>query len=273
VSTDLATAEVYLQGAHVTAYQPRGHAPVLFLSEASRFAPGAPIRGGIPIAFPWFGRRADDPDAPLHGPARLVAWTPTAATVDAAGTVSLTFELTRVTDARWPDGSALLYQVEIGREIRLTLEIENRGSGPLAFEEALHTYLAVADVRRITLTGLEGAAYLDESDAFARKREGTAPLALRGETDRIYDDTDTTCVVWDPVNARRLEVVKTGSAATVVWNPGPIRARALPDLGDEEWPAFLCVESGNVGRAGVTIAGGARHRLTVGLRSAPWHGA
>jgi len=91
VTTSLARAEIYVQGAHVAAYTPSGGAPVLFLSEASRFAPGAPIRGGIPIASPWFGRRADDPDAPLHGPARLIAWTLTEAMVDAAGTVSLTF--------------------------------------------------------------------------------------------------------------------------------------------------------------------------------------
>jgi D-hexose-6-phosphate mutarotase len=59
VATPVARAEVYLQGAHVTAYAPRGGAPVLFLSRASRFERGAPIRGGIPIVFRGSaGRRA-----------------------------------------------------------------------------------------------------------------------------------------------------------------------------------------------------------------------
>ena len=147
--------------------------------------------------------------------------------------------------AEWPAGARLRYRVEIGPALRLTLEVENRGPAPFAFEEALHTYLAVEDVERISVTGLEGAAFVDETDDFARKREGEAPLVVRGETDRIYDDTRATCVVRDPVGRRRLEIVKTGSEATVVWNPGA--ARALPDLAADEWPRFLCVESGNVG--------------------------
>ena len=271
VTTPLARAEVYLQGAHVTAYAPHGSAPVLFLSRASRFAPGVPIRGGIPLVFPWFGRKAGDPAAPLHGPARLAAWSLEAATVDTAGVVDLAFGLADVAAAGWPAGCALRYHVGIGPALRLALEVENRGPGPFVFEEALHTYLAVDDVERISVTGLEGAAFLDETEGFARKRDDAAPLVVRGETDRIYDETRATCVVRDPVARRRLEIVKTGSEATVVWNPGA--ARALPDLGGDEWPRFLCVESGNVGRGAVTVAPGARHRLTVSIRCEPWHGA
>jgi D-hexose-6-phosphate mutarotase len=160
---------MYLQGAHVTAYAPRGGGPVLFLSRASRFARGAPIRGGIPLVFPWFGRKTGAPDAPLHGPARLLAWSLEAATIDAAGVVAFTFGLADVAAAGWPAGVALRYRVEIGAELRLALEVENRGRAPLAVEEALHTYLAVDDVARISVIGLEGAAFLDETEAFARK--------------------------------------------------------------------------------------------------------
>ena len=77
----------------------------------------------------------------------------------------------------------------------------------------------------------------------------------------------------DPLARRRVEIVKTGPDATIVWNPGAARARTLPDLGTDEWPTFLCVESGNVGRGAVTVASGARHRLAVSIRSEPWHGA
>jgi D-hexose-6-phosphate mutarotase len=271
VATPLARAEVYLQGAHVTAYAPRDGPPVLFLSRASRFAPGVPIRGGIPLVFPWFARKAGDPAAPLHGPARLAAWSLEAATVDTAGDVNLVFGLADVAAAGWPAGGVLRYHVGLGSALRLALEVENRGPGPFVFEEALHTYLAVDDVERISVTGLEGAAFLDETEGFARKRDRAAPLVVRGETDRIYDETRATCVVRDPVARRRLEIVKTGSAATVVWNPGA--ARALPDLGGDEWLRFLCVESGNVGRGAVTVSPGACHRLTVNIRSEPWHGA
>src|SRR5205807_9344732 len=69
-----AEAIIYLQGAHITHYQPAGQKPVLFLSSKSNFAPGKAIRGGIPIIFPWFGPKQDDPKAPMHGFARTLQW-------------------------------------------------------------------------------------------------------------------------------------------------------------------------------------------------------
>lgn len=196
-------------------------------------------------------------------------WDLEAARADAAGVVQLTFGLAPVAEPAWPDGCRLRYHVEVGGALRLALEVDNRGPAPVTFEDALHTYLAVADVAGVTVAGLEGAAFLDEADGFARKRGESTPLRIRGETDRVYDDSAATCVVEDPGARRHLEVAKTGSMATVVWNPGPARARVLPDLRDDEWPAFLCVESGNVGAGAVTLAPGDRHRLAVSIRSTP----
>ena len=42
ITTPACTAELYLQGAHITAWQPAGTEPVLFLSDRSAFAPGSP---------------------------------------------------------------------------------------------------------------------------------------------------------------------------------------------------------------------------------------
>ena len=53
VTSALAEAHIYLHGAHVTHFQPHGQAPVLFLSGRSFFETGQPIRGGVPICFPW----------------------------------------------------------------------------------------------------------------------------------------------------------------------------------------------------------------------------
>src|SRR4051812_26214349 len=76
ISTDLASAEIYLHGAHVTHFQPRDSPhPLLWMSKSSLFKPDKAIRGGIPICFPWFGPKADDPKAPAHGFARTREWT------------------------------------------------------------------------------------------------------------------------------------------------------------------------------------------------------
>src|SRR6201747_2142365 len=80
VTTAHATATIFLQGAHLTAWQAGSQQPVIFLSRKSEFLPGKPIRGGIPIAFPWFATdskpdRINGHPGPSHGFARLSEWT------------------------------------------------------------------------------------------------------------------------------------------------------------------------------------------------------
>ena len=69
-----AEGEMYLHGAHVTSWKPGGNDEVLFLSTKSRWQEGQAIRGGIPICFPWFRAKADDPKAPAHGFVRTKGW-------------------------------------------------------------------------------------------------------------------------------------------------------------------------------------------------------
>src|SRR2546422_11694393 len=54
--------EIYLHGAHITSWKPNGEEEVLFLSSQSRWEDDHAIRGGVPICFPWFGGKADDPN-------------------------------------------------------------------------------------------------------------------------------------------------------------------------------------------------------------------
>ncbi len=71
ITTGRSTAEIYLHGAHITGFQKNGEPPLLFLSAKSHFAPGQPIRGGVPICFPWFGNRDGQPS---HGFAYAFRW-------------------------------------------------------------------------------------------------------------------------------------------------------------------------------------------------------
>src|SRR5271165_1585484 len=69
-----AVGEIYLHGAHVTSWRPAGAEEVFFVSPQSRWEDGKAIRGGVPICFPWFGDKADDPKAPSHGFVRTKSW-------------------------------------------------------------------------------------------------------------------------------------------------------------------------------------------------------
>jgi len=262
LETPRAEARVALQGAHVTHWQPRGAEPVLFMSPRSVFAPGRAIRGGVPICYPWFGARADDPGAPAHGFARIRDWQLLERTDT---TLLLGLGSDAETRRLWPHDFRLRFRVAVGTTLELALEATNTSSAPVTIEMALHTYLRVTDVGAVTVTGLEGATYIDKVDGRARKQAGEAPLRFDGEVDRIFLNTTATCVVDDPRLRRRLVVEKTGSATTVVWNPGPTRAAALPDLGPDAWRTMVCVETANADDDRLTLAPGAVHRMSATL--------
>lgn len=249
ISTDLAEAEVYLHGAHLTHFQPRGHKPILFMSASSLFEPGKPIRGGVPVIFPWFGPHPTDKTLPLHGLVRTRTWQFISAARSDAEAVVLDFAISsdETMRAAWPHEFELEYSIAIGRRLTLTLAARNCGAEPITCETALHTYLAVGDVRQCRIHGLAGAGYLDKTDGMSRKTQGETALTLTGETDRVYGRHRGRCEVADPVLGRRLAVEKENSRTTVVWNPWIAKAKAMADFGDEEWPAMLCIESANAG--------------------------
>ena len=261
ITSRLATAHIYLHGAHVTHFQPTGQSPALFLSQASRFKSGTAIRGGVPVIFPWFGPRAGHPDAPMHGFARTMEWEveSVGSWVEGVVTVVLRLVADDATLAQWPHDFVLRHRITVGRTLEMALEIENWSGEAFRFEEALHTYLAVHDARQITITGVGGGEYLDKTDEFRRKKQDLAPIQLEGETDRIYLATRTACTLDDPASDRRLRVRKEGSDTTVLWNPWEARAAALPDFGNDEWPRMVCIETANAADDTVTLAPGGVH--------------
>jgi len=266
IETPHAEASIFLYGAHLTHYQARGGRPVLFTSTQSRFQRGQPIRGGVPIVLPWFGPHGVDPSAPMHGFARLAEWRMESVERTSDGSVLLIFGLdsARATHPAWPYAYAARYSVRIGPRLELSLEVTNPSDRTVTYEEALHTYLAVEDVRAVEIRGLADATYVDKTDGMKRKTQESEPLRITGETDRVYLGTQATCVLEDPAGGRRLFVEKWGSDATVVWNPWVAKARAMPDFGDEEWPRMLCIETANVGEYTIQLPPGARH--VVGAR-------
>jgi glucose-6-phosphate 1-epimerase len=73
--------------------------------------------------------------------------------------------------------------------------------------------------------------------------------------------------VHDPGWKRQLVVEKTGSDNTVVWNPWTAKAKAMPDFGDDEWLAMLCIETCNVREQAVIIAPGQSHAMAAVIRT------
>jgi glucose-6-phosphate 1-epimerase len=265
ITTPHAKATVYLQGAHVADWQPAGHQPVLFLSRRSDLAPGKAIRGGIPIAFPWFAARHDGKAGPSHGFARIQDWTLAFAAL-AGEDLHLTFTLgpTELSRSLGYDHFHLVYQLTIGRTLTMQLTVGNDANAPLVFEEALHTYYSIVDIHEVRVAGLDGTRYLDKMDDLREKMQHGA-ITITEPTDRVYLNTAAQCVLHDTTARRRITVAKTNSNTTVIWNPWESGTQKLPDLDPSEWHEFVAIETVNAAANAVTLAPGATHTMQAHL--------
>ena len=130
IETASATAEIYLHGAQVTAWKPADADEVLFLSEKSQWAEGKAIRGGIPVCFPWFRAKADDPQAPAHGFVRTKEWEVESITAEQDDSVCVRFSTGSDDTTRrwWPFDFRLEYRITVARDLKLELTMKNTGA-------------------------------------------------------------------------------------------------------------------------------------------------
>jgi D-hexose-6-phosphate mutarotase len=269
VTAPAASAEIYLHGAHVAAWQPAGEKEVLFVSEKSSWQDGKAIRGGIPICFPWFRAKADDPKAPSHGFVRTKEWQLESVKQEGESVVVLcSTESDESTRAWWPHSFRAVHRVSIGKSLRLQLRVTNTGDAPFHFEEALHTYFRVSQSSKIRVHGLDRIAYLDNVDGNKEKTQ-SGDIVFTAKTDNAYIDALGTAEVMDEDWGRILRTEKENSATTVVWNPSQDGAAAIADLGGDEWRQFACVEASNILSRAVSLAPGKEHTMHSTLSVVP----
>jgi glucose-6-phosphate 1-epimerase len=257
ITSPAAVGEMYLHGAHVTSWKPVGREEVLFLSSQSRWEHGHAIRGGVPICFPWFGGKADDPKAPAHGFVRTKAWQLESIAQAGDGfAVSMFTESDEDTKRWWPAD----FRVTFASELRLELVVTNTGKTSLRFEEALHAYHRVGNILTSRVGGLDTGHYIDKTDSNRRKFQH-GEIAIVSETDRVYLNTSDAIELEDPDLRRRTRVAKENSRTTVVWNPWVQKAHSLSDFADDEWIQMICIETSNVSDFALDLAPGQTHKM------------
>jgi glucose-6-phosphate 1-epimerase len=263
VTAPQCSGEMHLHGAQVTSWEPAGVEEVIFLSQRASWAEGKAIRGGIPICFPWFRAKSDDPHAPAHGFVRTRIWR--LESIEHNGddiTVSMSTESDADSHRWWPADFRVLQRVTFGSELKLEFTVSNTGASPFRFEEALHAYFRVGDARSVRIGGLDGAAYFDNTDSNSRKWQ-KGDVVMSSPTDSAYINTQNSLRLLDPVLNRQVHIAKQNSRSTVIWNPWAEGAHALPDLGGDEWQRMICAEASNILEDAVELIPTADHTMTM----------
>ncbi|HYN67456.1 MAG TPA: D-hexose-6-phosphate mutarotase [Ornithinibacter sp.] len=260
-------AEVHDQGAQVTRWAPAGADPVLYVSTDLRLAPGRSIRAGVPVCWPWFGPGRAAGMEPLHGFVRTSTWQ---LVEEDRGDheASVTYRITsdEATSPHWPHRYAAELRATFGRALEVSLTTTNTGDHPFDYEEALHAYLVVGDVHAARIEGLAGKSFFDKVIGTERVQQGD--LVFEGETDAVFRTSDPV-TLHDPALGRRLVVTTEGARNIVVWNPWAAKAKEVPDIGDDDWERFVCIEGANAFENAVVLAPGESHTTTYRLEVQP----
>lgn len=226
-------AVISAYGAHIVSYQPKGQNEQFWLSKTSAMDGSEPIRGGVPICWPWFGNARQ----PNHGYARTQIWQ--------LGDIKTTEESTQITLKLTDDivkESEFKFLLEctftVGQTLSIDLKTTNTGDRSIEFFNALHSYFAT-DRDSAKVSGM-GSLYQDKTRDFAEVTE--AEFALSEETDRLYLQPSHE-ILLQHGDGRQLQLTHGGEDTVVIWNPGDKKAATIADIHDGGAAQYLCVEA------------------------------
>ncbi|MFN3790536.1 D-hexose-6-phosphate mutarotase [Massilia sp.] len=222
---DGAEATITLYGAHLVSWKGADGRERMFMSDKSALDGSKAIRGGVPVIFPQFAQQGS---GMRHGFARVSNWRLEDSGLE-DGAAWANFDLaagdlpTSIADA-WPHTFALCLRVAVrANQLDMALTVRNLGAAPFPFSAALHTYHLVPDVCEVRIEGISSdeISILDKLDAVYPHVAGRAQLATSSGV---------------------LVLEQSGFTDAVVWNPGAVDAAALPDMENDEYQRFVCIE-------------------------------
>jgi len=272
VSNKYADVDICLYGAHVTSFRPHNSMDLLWMSPDSSFEVGKPIRGGIPICFPWFGPHKTDVEKPQHGFARLMYWEVVSTSTNASGETVVKLQLcsSEETKAYWAHDFCAEVTIVAGKTLVETLRVTNTSDKPFDYTCALHSYFSLSAIESVSIEGLNGLTYFNQLTGENEIQE-EEKLEITEALTRHYLNTESPVIIDDNAFRRRIKVDKKGSKVTTVWNPGAETCANIGDLPEDGYETFVCIEATNAFGYPVSLNPGESFETSaiVGIDDAP----
>ena len=278
IDNQQATATIFLQGAQLSHYQKNGEQPTIWCSPHCDYQAGQPLRGGIPLCWPWFGdikknpaaiqQLINQPDASAHGFIRNRDWQLLKVEQPHAGLtqVELGLTLSEGEEPLWPFATQLSLTISIGEQLQLHYTVHNQSPHSVVFSNALHSYFAVSDISQVQVNGLENLNYIDCTDKRSKQRQ-QGPVIIDKEVDRNYSGTYSDISLVDKRWQRVITLNVQGSNSAVLWNPWQDKAKRLSQFADNAYQQMLCIETANIDADSVELAHNESHQLTLTISS------
>ena len=265
IANAAASAEIMLLGAHLVSYKTADGTEHLWMSERSFFEEGKPIRGGVPVCWPWFGPNAENSALPAHGMVRQRLWEFVGAEEPDARTTRCTFVIRDTPELRklWDHAFELSITFTVSDTLTIALTTKNTGDAPFTISQALHTYFRIQDIMKAEVLGLENKAFTNKAGGHtSEEKMGAAPVTFGMEVDRVFHDAPGPFTLLDKAAGKSVHITTEGSNSAVTWNPWIEKSiKMSADFPPEGYKEMVCVETANALSDARIVRPGEAHTL------------
>ncbi|KAK7293469.1 hypothetical protein RJT34_16335 [Clitoria ternatea] len=240
------SAEVLLYGGQVVSWKNERKEELLFMSSKANWKQSKAIRGGISVCFPQFENIIAQEQ---QGSVRNRLWSldrdpSPLPPSDNQSSVDL------ILKSAGFDLRTRAYSFEFRLRISLSAgklilipRVRNTDNKAVSFTLSISNYLSVSDISEVRVEGLETLDYFDNLMNRSRFTEQADAITFDDQMDRVYLHTPKKIAIIDHEKKRTFVLQKNAMPDAVVWNPGCKKAKALPDLGDDDYKFMICVDS------------------------------
>ena len=214
------TLAVSCVGAQTTSWRPaalRGE-DAFFMAAAAPW--GDEVHGGVPLCWPWMGRRNG---LPIHGLARYMAWR-LVRWIGEDG-VELALESTTESLKLWPHKFRLTAKIAMAGPSAMEIALSETNTGDAPYESAfgVHPYFAV-------------------SNALSAAVDGRALPCPDGGTAKFLADGKAH-VLCDLTRGLAYSIHAPFADWWWTWNPGEEATPDMKTLESDDWRKFWCLEA------------------------------
>ena len=214
------TLTVSLVGAQTASWRPaslKGE-DAFFMAASTPW--GREVHGGVPICWPWFGRRKD---LPIHGLVRYMEWRLVRRLGDDG--LELAVESTAESMKLWPHRFRLTAKIEMVDPSTMEIALSETNTDYEPYESAfgIHPYFAVSNALAVAVDGR----------ALPRPNGDTAKFPADGRAH----------VLCDLARGRTYAVDAPCADSWWIWNPGEEATPDMKTLAQDDWRQFWCLEA------------------------------
>ena len=257
-----ASVVVSAYGGQVLSYQPSPGQELLWLSPLAVWHQQQPIRGGVPVCWPWFGM-SSEANFPQHGFARTRIWALESVEMrNQLVDLRFSLKISEQDKIYWPHNTQVSVLFTLGDTLSISLVNTNLGDETVTLTQALHTYFPIEDIHQLKASGFSGSKYIEFAEG--PYPQTTDEVLFDRETDRVYTDLGPVQLLHTPQGI--IEVSRENSQSAVLWNPWIEKSQRLGRFNPEDYLTMVCLEAANVLEDKVVLAPGETHNLVTHIR-------